>query len=346
VRALVIPHLSGPQAGEVRDVPAPTGAHEWADGQRLLIDVHAAGVAFPDLLQSRGEYQHGQPVPYVAGSEVAGTVLEAPDDSRFRLGDRVAGLTLWGAVAEQALAIPRFTYRVPDSMSDEAAAALPLNYATAWFTCRRLGLVDGETVLVHGAAGGVGTATLEYLAARGATSIAVVSDDTKAEVARSMGATHVVRSDGDWLSAVRDLTGGRGVDAVIDPVGGDRFTDSLRCLDLGGRLAVVGFAAGQIPTVKVNRLLLRDLSVVGVALAPWVDRYPQVAVDLADDLERLAAEGRFNPHVGLVVPLDRAVDALLALDERRIQGKAVVRVKPPTSQQTQIDRELNPGGPR
>ncbi|MBM6545408.1 NADPH:quinone oxidoreductase family protein [Janibacter sp. YIM B02568] len=340
MRAFVIQELTGPSAGAVHDVPEPEGAHEWAEGERLLIDVRTAGVAFPDVLQTRGEYQHGQEPPYVAGAEVAGTVLEAPSGSRFQVGDRVAGLTLWGALAERALALPQYTFRVPEAMSDESAAAFPLNYSTAWFACRRAAVTAGETVLVHGAAGGVGTAAIQALRALGASPIAVVSDDAKAEVARHMGATHVVRSDGTWVDQVKDLTDGLGVDVVIDPVGGDRFTDSLRSLDVGGRLAVVGFAAGEIPTVKVNRLLLRDLSVVGVALAPWIERHPDTAVRMAADLEAWASAGQVSPHVGLVVPLDEAVDALRAIDERRIMGKAVVRVKAPNSSPSRPDHHL------
>lgn len=330
MRAFVISELTGPSAGRVQDAPEPEGAHDWSPGQRLLIEVAAAGVAFPDILQSRGEYQHGAPPPYVAGSEVVGTVLEAPPQSRFQVGDRVAGLTVWGALAERALALPDYTFHVPDTMSDEAAAAFPLNYATAWFTCRRLAIRSGESVLVHGAAGGVGTATLDLLTHLGARPIAVVSDSGKEEVCRARGVTDIVRSDGPWLEAVRELTGGRGVDAVVDPVGGDRFTDSLRSLDVGGRLGVVGFAGGGIPTVKVNRLLLRDLSVVGVALAPWVERYPDLALDLATDLEQLARVGAVAPHVGLVVPLERAREALEAIDQRQITGKAVVRINDQT----------------
>ncbi|WP_068395939.1 NADPH:quinone oxidoreductase family protein [Kribbia dieselivorans] len=324
MKAFVIRDLIGPAGGAVEDVPEPVGAHEWADGQRLLIDVHATGLSFPDLLQSRGEYQHGKPTPYVSGGEVAGVVLEAPPGSRWRPGDRVASLTLWGGLAQRALGMPQYTVRLPDAMSWIEGAALQLNYSTAWFAARRVSLTAGESVLIHGAAGGVGTAALQVTRALGATPIAVVSDDAKAAVARRLGAMHVIRPEPGWVEEVRGLTQGRGVDVVIDPVGGDRFTDSLRSLDVGGRLAVVGFAGGEIPTVKVNRLLLRDLSVVGVALAPYVERHPQIAVEMAEAIEDLAQRGAITPHIGAVLPLAQAAQALESIAGRTAHGKVVV----------------------
>lgn len=327
MRAFVITELTGPGAGELRDVPEPEGAHQWAKGERLLIDVHATGISFPDLLQSRGEYQHAEPPPYVAGGEVAGVVIEAPEASRFKPGDRVASLTLWGGLAERALGQPRYTVRLPDSMSFSEGAALELNYATAWFSLYRVGAKRGETILVHGAAGGVGTAMIQVSRALGATPIAVVSTDDKEKVARQAGADLVVRPGAGWVDEVKGLTHGRGVDIVIDPVGGDRFIDSLRSLDVGGRLAVVGFAAGAIPAVRVNRLLLRDLSVVGVALAPYVERHPAISEELSMALERMAAAGSISPVVGHVLPFSAAAEAISLLERRKALGKVVVQVK-------------------
>lgn len=328
MRAFVIPSLDGPTAGEVREVPEPEGAHEWAGGERLLIDVHAAGVSFPDVLQSRGAYQHGQPPPYVAGGEACGVVLEAPPGSRLRPGDRVASLCLWGALAERALGLPKYTVKLPDGMSFVDGAAVQLNYATAWFSCYRVGVAEGERVLIHGAAGGVGTAAIQVVAALGAQPIAVVSSAAKEAVARAAGAEVVVRSDGPWLRQVRESTAGRGVDVVLDPVGGDLVLDSLRALDVGGRLAVVGFASGRIPEVKLNRLLLRDLSVVGVALAPWVERHPALAGQLADAVETMAAEGKIRPQVGAVLDLGESARGLELIENRQALGKVVVRIRP------------------
>jgi NADPH:quinone reductase len=170
MRAVVVPELAGPDALRLADVDEPEGAHPQADGKRLLVEVHTAGVAFPDLLQSRGEYQIATETPFVSGGEVAGVVVEAPAGSGFALGDRVAGMTIWGAMAELALAIPKYTVKLPEAMSYAEGAALYLNYATAWFAVDRVGVRAGETVLVQGAAGGVGTAALDVLRGLGARS--------------------------------------------------------------------------------------------------------------------------------------------------------------------------------
>ncbi|GAA1530254.1 NADPH:quinone oxidoreductase family protein [Nocardioides humi] len=326
MRGLVVRETTGPDAVELReDLSEPAGAHPWAEGRRLLVEVKAAAVAFPDLLQSRGAYQHGTPAPYVTGGEYAGVVLEAPPGSRFRPGDRVAGLSVWGAVAERVLAIPRYTVRIPEHMAWADGAAYFLNYATAWFTLHRAGFRDGQSVLVHGAAGGVGTATLDLLRGRAAPSIAVVSSEAKAAVAKESGADVVLRSDEAWAQQAREV-GGNGVAVVVDTVGGDRFTDSLRALDVGGQLMVVGFAGGSIPEVRVNRLLLRNLSVVGVALDPWEQRFPGYAPELVAGLEAVAAEGRVRPYVGHRLPFERATTALGILDRREALGKVVIDV--------------------
>lgn len=326
MRGLVVRETTGPAAVALaEDLPEPEGAHPWAAGQRLLVDVRAAAVSFPDLLQSRGAYQHGVPAPYVTGGEYAGVVLEAPADSRFRPGDRVAGFCVWGGAAQRVLAIPRYTVRIPESLSWAEGAAFFLNYATAWFTLHRAGFRDGESVLVHGAAGGVGTAALDLLRGRAKPSMAVVSSDEKAEVARACGADIVLRTDEPWSALAREQTGS-GVDVVVDPVGGARFTDSLRALDVGGRLMVVGFAEGAIPEVRVNRLLLRNLSVIGVALDPWQQRFPSYGPELVDGLESAARDGAVRPYVGQRLSLAQGADALGILDRREAHGKVVIEL--------------------
>jgi NADPH2:quinone reductase len=327
VKAVVVSALDGPDGLALEDVPEPQGAHPLAGDDRLLIEVHAAGVAFPDLLQSRGEYQFAAPPPFVTGGEASGVVVEAPDGSGFAVGDRVAGMTVWGAMAEYALGIPRYTVKLPDAMSFVEGAALWLNYATAWFAIERAGVLEEETVLVHGAAGGVGTAALDLLRGMGARSIAVVSSDDKERVARDLGASEVVRSTGDWLSEVRALTEGRGVEVVLDPVGGDRFTDSLRSLDQAGRLVVIGFTAGSIPTVKVNRLLLRNLTVLGIGIDPMEQRFPGTVRRIGDAITALAEQGMIRPLVGRRLPMDRGAEALGILDRREALGKVVVEVR-------------------
>ena len=327
MRAVVIETLEGPDAAHLAEVAEPRGAHPRAEGRRLLVEVHAAGLSFIDPLQSRGLYQNGVPAPYVCGSEVAGVVLEADPATGFAVGDRVGGIVWQGALAERALAVPEFTMRLPDSMTFVQGAAIYMNYATSWYAYERTGVRPGETVLVHGAAGGVGTAAIDLADAFGARVIAVVSSAEKAAIARSLGAHEVVRSDGDWLAEVRGLTAGRGVDVVIDPVGGDRFTDSLRSLVIGGRLVVVGFAGGSIPTVKVNRLLHRNLTVTGITMDVMEQAQPGTLRRVRGGVQALADAGRLHPLVGATFPLEQTVGALRSLEERGAVGKVVVRIR-------------------
>jgi NADPH2:quinone reductase len=328
MQAILVQELTGPEAARLADVPEPEGAHPRADGERLLVEVHAAGLSFIDPLQTRGKYQGGVEAPYVSGSEVAGVVLEAPEGSGFAPGDRVGGIVWQGALAERALALPEYTVRLPDAMSFAEGASLYMNYSTAWFGLHRAGARPGETVLVHGAAGGVGTATLDLADAFGVRAIAVVSSDEKAEVARRCGADEVVRSDGPWLEDVRALTDGKGVHVVIDPVGGDRFTDSLRSLRIGGRLVVVGFTGGFIPEMKVNRLLLRNLTVTGIAMDVLEREQPGTLRLVRDAIQELADGGRIHPLVGARFPFAEASAALRSLEDRSAVGKVVVDVVP------------------
>ena len=322
MRAVQITSLDGPTALEVVEVPEPVAA----EGQ-VLIDVHVAGVTFPEVLQSRGAYQLKPELPFVPGSEVAGTVRSVPAGSPLQVGQRVAAFPGLGGFAEVAACLPQAVFPLPDHVSFEAGAALPMNYLTVHFALvRRGGLRSGETVLVHGAAGGVGTAAVQLASALGAYVIAVVSTPDKGEVARRAGASEVVDA-ADFRAQVKELTGGRGVDVVVDPVGGDRFTDSLRSLAREGRLLVIGFTAGEIPTVKVNRLLLNNISVVGVGWgAFWTSEVDYLREQWAD-LVPLLEGGRLDPVIGTVHPLERASDALVEIDERRAAGKVLLRVR-------------------
>lgn len=327
MRAVVVEALDGPTSARLTDIGEPEGAHPRAEGQRLLVDVHAAGLSFIDPLQTWGKYQNGVPVPYVAGSEFAGVVLEAPDGGRFAAGDRVAGITWQGALAERCLALPAFTIKVPDSMPWTEAAALYMNYATAWYAYDRARIQPGEFVLVQGAAGGVGTAALDLAESFGARVVALASTPDKQDVCRGLGAEIVLPAREGWLEDVRAATEGRGVHVVLDPVGGDRFTDSLRALRQGGRLVVIGFAGGEIPTVKVNRLLHRNLTVTGITMDNMETEYPGTLERVATAVEDLAAAGRIHPPIGSVWPLERAAEAMASMAERSAIGKVVVTVK-------------------
>lgn len=323
MRAIQIASLDGPQAAKLVEIDEPAG-----DGL-VLVDVHAAGVAFPDALQSRGLYQYKPEVPYIPGAEIAGVVRSAPEGAHVSAGDRVCGLTmLCGAMAEVVALQPERVFKLPDSVSFEAGAGLLFNDLTMHHALRTRGrLAEGETVLVHGAAGGIGTSTLRLAPAWGASrTIAVVSTEDKIAIAKAAGASDVVLADG-FKDAVKELTGGRGVDIVVDPVGGDRFTDSLRSLAPGGRLLVIGFTGGAIPEVKVNRLLLNNIDAVGVGWGAWAGTHPGYLQEQWTELEPLLASGKVSAPTPEVYPLERAADAIASLEDRSAKGKVVVTLR-------------------
>jgi NADPH2:quinone reductase len=325
MRALQITELSGPRSALAEvDLPEPEPSHMLTPGSGVVIDVRAAGVSFPEVLQTRGEYQLKPDLPFVPGSEVAGVVRSAPEGSGVSPGERVAACVMLGAFAEVAVAPDFLVFPLPDPLDFEQGAALVLNYHTAYFALKLRGrLAEGETVLVHGGAGGVGTAAIQVAKGLGARTIAVVSTEEKERVAREAGADEVVRSDGAWKDEAKELSGG-GVDVVLDPVGGDRFTDSLRSLGEGGRLVVVGFTGGSIPEVKVNRLLLNNVEVVGAGWGAYVMGKPDLNREIGREIGRLIDEGHVRPIVGARFPLDRAADALELIDARGATGKVVL----------------------
>jgi NADPH2:quinone reductase len=322
MRAVRITTLDGPRAVTVEDVEEPQ-----AGAGQVLVDVHAVGVNFPDVLMSKGLYQLRPELPFTPGSECAGIVREAPEGSGFRPGDRVAAFPVLGAFAE-AVAVPsEFVFPLPDSVSFRVGAALPMNYLTVHFALLRRGRLEAEeTVLVHGAAGGIGTAAVQLAKAFGARVIAVVSTEEKAAVARAAGADETVMVDG-FLQRVKELTNGRGVDIVVDPVGGDRFTDSLRSLAVEGRLLVIGFTAGEIPTVRVNRLLLGNTSVVGVGWGAFWTLDKSYIRSQWDEIVPLLEQGLIDPPLGTDHALADASAALVELDERRATGKVTLAAR-------------------
>ncbi|MDV8025050.1 NADPH:quinone oxidoreductase family protein [Rhodococcus sp. IEGM 1330] len=321
MRAVQISSLDGPDSVTVVDVDEPAAR----DGS-VVIEVHAAGVAFPDALLTRGLYQYKPELPFVPGSEIAGIVRSAPPESGFSAGDRVAALTgLSDGMAEVAVVSPDTVFALPESVSLSAGAGLLFNDLTVHFALRERGrLAPGETVLVHGAAGGIGTSALRMAPVLGASRvIAVVSSEAKADVARSAGATDVVLVDG-WKDAVKELTGGRGVDVVVDPVGGDRFTDSIRSLAPSGRILVLGFTGGEIPTVKVNRLLLNNVDVVGVGWGAWWMTRPGYLATQWAEIEPLLADGSLSAPEPSVFPAADAAAAIASLENRTAAGKVVL----------------------
>jgi NADPH2:quinone reductase len=322
--------FTGPDDVVWAEVPEPS-----ANG--VVIDVAAAGVSFADLLQTRGEYQMRVALPYTPGMDAAGVVRSGASSGAgagLAAGQRVAVLVPYGCWQEVISVPAERVLPLPDGMGFEAAAAAPLNYLTGLFALvRRARAQRGETLLVHGAAGGVGTAAVQLGKALGLRTIAVAGDPAKREFALRCGADHAVLSDGGhgdgghgdgWLAAVRELVGERAVDVVVDPVGSDRMTDSLRSLAPEGRLLVLGFAGGEIPVVKVNRLLLGNTGVLGVASREFFERHPALAGELWGQLMELRRAGALGDPPVQAYPFADARRALRALADRRALGKVVL----------------------
>lgn len=322
MKAVQVTELSGPDGIAVTEIEEPTAA----DGN-LLIDVHAAGISYPELLLSRGLYQIKPDPPFTLGSEVSGKVREAPEGSGFNPGDCVAAFTM-GAFADVAAAPPHMTFKLPDQLDFCEGAGLVLNYHTAHFCLmRRASLQEGESLLVHGAGGGVGTAAVQVGKAAGAHVVGVVSSDEKEQVARKAGADDIARADGDdWKVAAKEFARGEGYDVVYDPVGGERFRDSIRLLQTEGRIVVVGFTEGSIPEIAVNRLLFRCVSVVGAAWGHYALTRPDYLKEVGEDLDRMVRAGHVKPIVGKRYGFDEVPSALRDIDERRAVGKLVLDV--------------------
>ncbi len=328
MRAIQIVNEDGPDSAlALVELPEPEPSHMLTPGSGVLVEVHVAGVSFPELLQTRGMYQMKPPLPYVPGSEVGGVVISAPPEASVKPGDRVAAFCALGGWAETTVAPEYFTFALPDELDFAQGAALVLNYHTAYFCLKTRGrLAPGETVLVHGAAGGVGTASLQVAKGLGAKTIATVSTEEKRLIAEEAGADHVVMIANGWKDEVIELSGG-GVDMVLDPVGGDRFLDSLRSLAEDGRLVVVGFTGGAIPEVKVNRLLLKNTEVIGAGWGAYVMGKPDMNRQIGAAIAELMQAGVVRPLIGQRFALEDAAQALHTLDERRAVGKVVLDVR-------------------
>ncbi|MGP4055855.1 NADPH:quinone oxidoreductase family protein [Mycobacterium sp. 4D054] len=318
MKALVAQELTGPAGLAYTDVEEVRG------GDAVVLDVGAAGVCFPDLLMLRGEYQMKVPAPFVPGLEVAGTVRSAPEDSGLVAGQRVSAFSLLGAWAEQVAVPVGSVVPTNAALDDGSAVCLLGNYYTMYFALhRRGGLQAGETVLVLGSGGGIGTASVQIAKALGARVIAMVHRPSAAGFVESLGADVVLPLTDGWLEAVKAETGGRGVDLVVDPIGGHAFDDAVRALATEGRLLVIGFAAGGIPTVKVNRLLLRNVSVVGVGWGEFVNRTPGAQAEVGAALAGLVDNG-LKPPEPVRFPLSDGVAALQAFADGAVNGKLVL----------------------
>lgn len=308
----------------IEDVPSPE-----VKGRGVKVRVKAAGLNFPDTLIIENKYQLKPSLPFSPGGEMAGEVIEVGDKvTRFKVGDRVAGLTGYGAFAEEVIVPEQNLLPVPDGMSDEKAAAFTMVYGTSYYALKQRGnLQPGETLLVLGASGGVGLATVELGKAMGAKVIAAASSAEKLAVAKEAGADELINYTEEPLKdAVKKLTHSKGVDVIYDPVGGDFTEQALRAMGWNGRHLIIGFAAGDIPKIPANLTLLKGCSVVGVFWGSFTQREPEASAQNMMELMKLYAEGKIDPKISAVYEFEDYVEALGALTGRKATGKVVLKV--------------------
>jgi NADPH:quinone reductase len=322
MKAMVARRWCEPGELEYADVAEPRPGPGEAS-----IDVRATGCNFPDILMVQGKYQVKPPLPFSPGHEVAGVVREvAPGVTRVRPGQRVLAMLAWGGYAERATAPAEHVFAIPDAMSFEEGAAFGLVYQTAYCALvHRAAVRSGESLLVHGAAGGVGLAAVQLGKTLGARVLATAGAEAKLEIARQSGADVLInyRSD-DWVERVKAETGGEGADVVYDPVGGDVFDGSTKCIAFEGRLLVIGFAGGRIPSVAANRILLKNIAIVGVHWGLYQRRTSPLIDRWMDALFALYEKGQVRPIVFRTYPLRDAAAALRAISERESYGKVVL----------------------
>jgi NADPH2:quinone reductase len=324
LKAVVCKQYGPPESLVVEDIPSP----EPGPGEAVLT-VKAASVNFPDVLIIQNKYQLKPPLPFSPGSEMAGIVKAVGEGvTNVRKGDRVMAVTGYGAFAEEVKADARRVLPIPDGMDDLTAAAFPVTYGTSDHALSDRGaLARGETLLVLGAAGGVGIAAIEIGKALGARVIACASSDDKLEVCRQHGADATINYSTEELRGrIAQLTDGRGADVVYDPVGGPYTEPALRSIAWRGRHLVVGFAAGDIPRIPLNLALLKGCSIVGVFWGEFARREPERFAERVGQLDRWYREGRLRPHVAETLPLERAAEALTRMASRQVKGKIVVVV--------------------
>ena len=325
MKALLCKAFGPASSLQLEDIPSPT-----PKANEVLLDVHAAGVNFPDSLIIQGKYQFKPPFPFAPGGEAAGVISAVGDKvSQYRVGQRVMALTGWGSFAEQ-VCVPAYNLLpMPDGMDFASAAAFGMTYGTSMHALKQRGnLQPGETLLVLGASGGVGLAAVEIGKAMGATVIAAASSAEKLEVARQAGADQLINYREQSLKdELKKLTGGKGVDVIYDPVGGPLFEEAFRCIAWNGRLLVIGFASGEIPALPANLPLLKGASLVGVFWGAFAQRQVQDNVANFQQLFAWYAEGKLKPLVSQRYSLAEAGQAIDALAERRAVGKRGIDVR-------------------
>ena len=323
MRAILCKELGPADKLVIEDVPSPE-----VSGDGVKVKVKAAGLNFPDTLIIEGKYQIKPELPFSPGGEMAGEIVEVgPDVKHLKPGMRVMGLTGYGAFAEEMVVSESRVIPVPDSMSDETAAAFSMVYGTSYHALKqRANIQPGETLLVLGASGGVGLAAVELGKAMGAKVIAAASSDDKLQVAKEAGADDLINYTDEDLKEALKSRYPQGIDVIYDPVG-DRFTEpALRNMAWNGRFLIVGFAAGEIPKIPANLTLLKGCSVVGVFWGAFTAKEPKEHIQNVKELMQLFAEGKINPRVSEVFPFEQYEDALAALSSRRAKGKVVLKV--------------------
>ena len=322
MKAMVCEAFGGPEVLAWREVaePPPPGPGE------VLLRLRARGVQYVDVLMLAGTYQFRPDPPFIPGSEAAGEVLAVgPGVTRFRPGERVMSRHRLGAFAERATVAETACEPIPPGFDFAAAGVFRAAYATAWHALVQRGrLAGGESVLIHGAAGGIGIAAIQVAKLLGATVIATASTEAKRAACREEGADHAIDYRGGFLDAVKSLTGGRGVDIAYDPIGAQVSEESLRCLAWGGRLLILGFLGGGPATIRSNYLLIKGIEAVGVRIGGLQEADPALAAANGRELARLAAEGRLRPRISHRFALDQAAQAVQAVIDRAVIGKAVL----------------------
>jgi NADPH:quinone reductase len=313
-----------PEAMVLRDVPAPEPGP-----RQVRILTRAAALNFFDILQIQGKYQDKPPFPFTPGAEAAGIVDAVGDEVRqFSPGDAVMAFAWGGGLGQFALAQAAWTFRIPAGMDFPEAAAMPIVYHTSWYALRRrAALAAGEWLLVHAGASGVGMSAIQIGKALGARVIATAGSPAKLEFALAQGAAHALDyREAKWVDQVKELTGG-GADVIYDPVGGDVFDLSTRCIAPEGRMLVIGFAGGRIPEIAANRVLLKNMSVVGVFWGAHARRHPEFVAETQEELSAMCVAGQIRPVVGRKYRLEEAPRALRDLAERKVMGKAVLVIE-------------------
>jgi NADPH:quinone reductase len=325
MRAVVCNAFTGPEHLSIGEIEAPKPKSD-----EILIDVHAASVSFMDHLLVSGLYQMRPPTPFAPGTEAAGTVVAIGSKvTRFQPGDRVACGNWTGGYAERMVAKEWKSVRLPDGVSFETAATVWHNYGTAYYAlAERARAKNDETVFITGAAGGVGLAAVDLARHLGLRVIAGIGSNDKADIVRRYGASDVInyRSE-DLRERIKSVTSGEGVDICFDNIGGAIFDQMTRLMKWDGRLMPIGFTSGQIPSVPMNLLLLKNYSIIGVFAGAWAEKFPEQAVRANDTLAQWLAEGKIRPHIDRVLPLEQVKEAMRAVADRTVQGRIVLKIK-------------------